>query len=635
MNYRTLIAAVSTFGMGLVCTASAAAAEVSLEQVAAAIQRADQPPPTLLINARQEQIVQTHLQSDPFFNALADAIIQRADRYVGGKPVQRVMTGRRLLSVSRECLTRLSVLAAAFGLTEDFRYRDQAQAEMLAAAAFSDWNPSHFLDTAEMTAALGIGYDRFYNVLSDEARLEIRTAIIEKGLNPSFTPNQWWITAENNWNQVCHGGLTIGALAIRREAPELAARVIHRAISNIPRAMNEYEPDGAYPEGPGYWSYGTSYNVAMIAALESVLGTDFGLSERKGFAAAGDYYLHVSGPSGLYFNYADCGRGGSVDPTMFWFAYRYDKPYLLFHQLPMLWPKDAEKITHISWLSPMLLLWGQTETQIPPRRHWLGRGQTPVAIFRSSWTEPDAAYLAVKGGCAFSNHAHMDAGSFVYEADGVRWALDLGMQNYTRMESRGLDIWNRGQNSDRWKIFRYSNFAHNTLTVNGQLHNVRGVARIIRFSDADPRPFAVIEMSEVFENQLAKVDRGVALLDTRQALIQDEWAAGEKPAAVRWAMVAPGKADILSPTVARLSEKGKTLLFELHCPEPTHLKLYSTEPPNEWDEPNPNTYLIGFEITLKPRQAIRLAVTLTPGSVDKKRDILPLKPLSQWTNQSP
>ncbi|NLK41689.1 MAG: heparinase, partial [Planctomycetes bacterium] len=202
MNHRTLIAAVSTFGMGLVCTASAAAAEVSLEQVAAAIQRADQPPPTLLINARQEQIVQTHLQSDPFFNALADAIIQRADRYVGGKPVQRVMTGRRLLSVSRECLTRLSVLAAAFGLTEDFRYRDQAQAEMLAAAAFSDWNPSHFLDTAEMTAALGIGYDRFYNVLSDEARLQIRTAIIEKGLNPSFTPNQWWITAENNWNQV-------------------------------------------------------------------------------------------------------------------------------------------------------------------------------------------------------------------------------------------------------------------------------------------------------------------------------------------------------------------------------------------------------------------------------------------------
>ena len=49
----------------------------------------------------------------------------------------------------------------------------------------------------------------------------------------------------------------------------------------------------------------------------------------------------------------------------------------------------------------------------------------------------------------------------------------------------------------------------------------------------------------------------------------------------------------------------------------------------------PQPYLIGFEITLKPRQAIRLAVTLTPGSVDKKRDILPLKPLSQWTNQSP
>ena len=631
MNSQKVLIAISSILIGLLCSAVGGASEVSLEQIAAALQNAPPSRANLLINDRQAQIVQANLDADPFFEALVEAITRQARRYLGGQPVQRVLTGRRLLSVSRDCLNRVSLLAAAFELTGDWRFRDQAQAEMLAAADFTDWNPSHFLDTAEMTAALSIGYDRLYEVLSEDNRSRIRTAIIEKGIEPSFESNHWWITTENNWNQVCHGGLTIGALAIRREAPDLAARVIHRAVTHLPRAMEEYEPDGAYPEGPGYWAYGTSYNVAMIAALESVLGTDFGLSERRGFADSGDYYLHISGPSGLYFNYADCGRGGGVDPTVFWFAHRYNKPYLLYRQLAQLWPDGADTITaRPTWLYPMLLLWARPEAQTPPQRHWRARGRTPVAVFRSSWTNPDAAYLAVKAGTASSNHAHMDAGSFIYEADGVRWALDLGMQNYHRMESRGLNIWNRSQNSDRWKIFRYTNFAHNTLTVNNRLHNVRGVAHLTDFSDAEPMPHAVIDMSEIFDDQLVKAYRGAALLPTRQALIQDEWTAGDKAAVVRWAMVAPGKVEMLSSDRARLTEKDKTLLFDVHCPKPIQLKRYSTDPPEEWDEPNPNTYLIGFEVELKPHETIRLAVTLTPGSTDKKHDVLPLKPLSAW-----
>ena len=30
---------------------------------------------------------------------------------------------------------------------------------MLAIAQFADWNPSHFLDVAEMTMGMAIGYD--------------------------------------------------------------------------------------------------------------------------------------------------------------------------------------------------------------------------------------------------------------------------------------------------------------------------------------------------------------------------------------------------------------------------------------------------------------------------------------------
>lgn len=613
------------------CIAESPLSPVSMDQVQTALQNAPKTRPSLLVSASQEYRAEANMDADPFFEALADAVIKQADRYIGQKPVQRIMTGRRLLHVSRDCLNRVTLLAAAFRLTNDDRYVQQAEAELLAAAAFSDWNPDHFLDVAEMTAALGIGYDRFYHELSDDSKTRIRIAIVEKGLNPSFAPGNWWISTEHNWNQVCHGGLTIGALALRDDEPELAARIIHRAVNHVPRAMDEYAPDGAYPEGPGYWSYGTMYNVAFIAALESALGTDFGLSGHPAFANAGDYYLHTTAPSGLYFNYADCGRGGGVNPTLFWFAHRYQKPYLLHHQLPRLWPQGAAGIkARPDWIYPMLFVWAQTNTQTPPQLNWLGRGRTPIAVFRSSWTDPAAAYLAVKGGTASSNHAHMDAGSFIYEADGVRWAIDLGSQDYNRMESRGLNIFDRSQNSDRWKIFRHSNLSHNTLTVNGKLHNVRGVSSLVRFRGDTPRPHAVVVMSDVFKDQLAHAARGVTLLENRAALIQDEWKAGNETATVRWAMLAPGKVEFLSPATARLTEKGKTLTFDLHCPKPVHLKTYSTEPPAEWDEPNPNTYLLGFEMELEPDEEICLSIILTPGSAEKT-ELPEFKPLMDWS----
>lgn len=33
-----------------------------------------------------------------------------------------------------------------------------------------------------------------------------------------------------------------------------------------------------------------------------------------------------------------------------------------------------------------------------------------------------------------NNHGHMDAGSFAYDGNGVRWSVDLGMQSYAKIE---------------------------------------------------------------------------------------------------------------------------------------------------------------------------------------------------------
>jgi hypothetical protein len=52
----------------------------------------------------------------------------------------------------------------------------------------------------------------------------------------------------------------------------------------------------------------------------------------------------------------------------------------------------------------------------------------PVAAHRSAFNDPLALYAAITGGSPSLNHAHMDAGSFMIQSDGIVWALDPGME---------------------------------------------------------------------------------------------------------------------------------------------------------------------------------------------------------------
>ena len=46
------------------------------------------------------------------------------------------------------------------------RFKERAIRELDAACAMKDWNPSHFLDVAEMATAVAVGYDWLYPVLT-------------------------------------------------------------------------------------------------------------------------------------------------------------------------------------------------------------------------------------------------------------------------------------------------------------------------------------------------------------------------------------------------------------------------------------------------------------------------------------
>ncbi len=304
----------------IICTQS------GLSQDSSTLENLRPTHPRLLWPADQTEAVRDVVKTDPLAGQLQTYLLARADRILDESPVERVLEGRRLLRQSRKAFERIVLLAMEWRLTGDRRYLDRAEQELLAAAAFKDWNPPHFLDVAEMTAALAIGYDWLFDHLSESTRSTVREAIVRKGLKPSFQYEELFTTNSTNWNQVCNGGVVLGALAVAKDEPELAAQIVDRAVRGVPTAMQVTDPDGVYPEGPGYWSYGTHFNILLIAALQSALGTDFGLADRPGFRHSMEFIRAVTGPTGDVFNFSDGSSRLDIEPASYWFAGLLEQP---------------------------------------------------------------------------------------------------------------------------------------------------------------------------------------------------------------------------------------------------------------------------------------------------------------------
>ncbi len=615
---------------------------ISLDKLQEHVEKAPKQHPRLLITPDGLAKLKQSVKKNPLRKSLAKVVINHADYLLNVSPIERKKQGRRLLGQSRRCVERTIVLSMAYHLTGEDKYVKRCEKEMLDVAKFSDWNPSHFLDVAEMTFAMAIGYDWLYDQLSEESRKTIREAIIQKGvILPFETRHNGWVKSRNNWGQVCHGGLTAGALAVMEDEPELAARTVHNALQNVTYSMAAYAPNGSYPEGPGYWSYGTTYNVLLIAILESFIDANFGLTNAPGFDKTGQYLSLVTGPSGYTFNYADGGAGRRPEPARFWFASRYDRPDWLLNERDIL----AERLRNLiesdgrssgGRFLPLTLLWMEDapdDLNIQMPLHWSSEGHVPVTLHRSSWTDPNAVFVGLKAGSPSANHGQMDIGSFVLDADGVRWAMDLGAEGYHGIESRGMNLWDRSQDSDRWTIFRQQNYGHNTLVIDDQLQIAKNEGHIIQFSDDPEFPHSIVDMSEVYEGQAKSVKRGVALLPSNEVLIQDELTGLKPSSTVRWGMITPANPGKAENPIIKLQQNGKSLvLTKKSTAHPAKWEIINTSKPrNEWDSLNRGTCMVALNETAPEDGNLTITVLLTPGSCKESvREELEVKPLKSW-----
>jgi hypothetical protein len=576
--------------------------------------------PRLLVLDDDIARLKRQIAEDPAAKAYFEHIRGAGDKLLDQPPSERKVIGPRLLHVSRQVLGRVATLGGLYRLTGEAKYATRCRDEMLAAAKFQDWNPSHFLDTAEMSNALGIGYDWIFPTLSDDERKIIRSAIIEKGLKPGlkvYESGTGWPTRTNNWNQVCNGGLMVGALAIADEEPAVARQIVDHARKSIPIAMREYAPDGGIVEGPGYWSYATYYTVFYLAGIRTALGTDFGLLDSPGLRETGMFRIHTVGPLNRTFNFADAGDGVGGAPEMFYLARAFDRPAYAAHERRLLADRPA--------IGPFHLLWfeggGDADLAKLPTAAYFRHVE--VATFRSAWGDANAAYVGFKGGDNAASHSNLDLGAFVYDADGVRWARDLGPDDYNLPGYFG---------KQRWTYYRLRTEGQNAITIDGQNQNLKGKAKIVAFSGGpDRRKFAVADLSDGYARQATRVARGVELRG-KILLVQDEIESAE-PVDVVWHMHTSATIELADDGKrAVLSQDGKRLTAYVGGASGGRFETAVADPPPA-AEPNPPMRAKGTRNTQKlivrvPERTQRLVLTvqLVPdGEASAQRKIELLK----------
>ena len=508
--------------------------------------------PRLLLLDQDLERIRGLVRDAPTAHKFYNDIQRNADRIVSASPVEYKLAGLSMGGQTRRVLDRIQTLALIYRLDRKQAHLDRAVKELRAAASFRDWNTARFPDTAEMATAFAIGYDWLYPYLSTDDRLWIRQSLVEKALNPGlagYASQANWAVSHLSWNPICNGGLTLAALAVADEEPEKSQQVLQYSIDTLAKGLAGYAPDGSWPEGPAYWAAATRYTVYFLAGLQSALGLDFGISGHAGLSKTGRYRIYFSGPSNRTFNYGDSTDELVAEPAMFWMARRYAQP-------PFAW--QEQRISDRPNLGePLDLVWLNRDVKPPQTPVWpldaIFTGSQCV-FFRSSWEDPNALFLAVKGGDNKAPHAHLDLGSFVLDAGGVRWALDLGPDDPPAAPAGKL----------RWNSYRTRTEAHSTVQVDGENQDPRAEARMMRHEFAPELSWVQIDLAKAYPAKVKQLQRRIGMAQRQCVLIEDTLQA-DQPVELLWSMLTDAEIQ-LNGQRAQLIKGDWTLAAEILSP---------------------------------------------------------------------
>ncbi len=570
--------------------------------------------PRILANAEDFARIRKLVQTDPYMKIWYARIYKYCvDMIPQPLCVYEFAEGERMLGVSNEATNRITWLAMAYQISGEERFAKRAVEEMLNVSSFKDWHPAHYLDTAQMSYGVGLGYDWLYHYMTASQRNAVRNGIYKHCITTQDPPPNNAMQKENNWNPWCNGGVSVAAAAVFENYPGECSTILANAVKNLPLSF-QYAPSGAYPEGPGYYIVGVAFTVCLIDTLNDILGTDFGLSQAPGIKESGSYLPAING----YVNCFNFGDGGSPlrdSACLHWFANYYNMPELsLFQREYQTQSSRFDEYLALIWYDPELVE-GLSSGDRPLDYLLMSDEYESVASFRSFPGDGAQIYAAIKSGDNQTGHTDFDVGTFVMEAMGELWFMDLGKDNYNLP-----GYMDRSENGGRWNYYRTRAEGQNTLVVNpdatgGQVYNAQ--CQITDYQSGYDGGCAIVDMKDAYDGYgVRSVRRSLALFDNRSRVRLRDEINCEAASTIYW--FAHTQADIsisADGKTATLTKNGKTLLAQIATPDGAKFTQMDAKPLSTSPKPSgqdANTGIRKLVIKLTKTTSASITVFFTP-----------------------
>ncbi len=522
-------------------------------------------------------------KNDSHFEQLQNGLLRKANRLLTEEPVPFKITGPRMLKNCQEIHSRVETLALSYLLTEDLKYAQRANNELVSAAGYPHWNKDHFLDTAELITAFAIGYDWLFHALPAKDLKFIKDTMIEKGIQIGLDLHQdkiWWAGHKFNWNQVCNGSLIIGALAVADEETQLCSNVFEATTKFLPIAFNSYGKDGGWEGGPDYWQYTTWYSILLVDTLKRVTGNDFGLSKTEGFNQTGLFPIYMSGANDKLFNFADADESYNPLPFLFWLGKEFKLDACINENHRLLKKGVAENAEidafNLIWYAP------KTDAKALPTSKVFS--SVNVGSMRGEWANAQSTFIGFKGGFNQADHAHLDLGSFVLDMSGERFASDLGRDSYDLP-----GYFDPSEGGGRWQYFRLNTKSHNTLVLNNDVQRAAAKAAITEMTSGSGITTSKVNLSEAYAPHARSVVRCFTLTREEYVEITDEITWGEGKKHFRW-QILTGTEVNLQDGKAILTKNNQSLQVEILQPENLIFKAESA------NQAEPNRSNDGYQL---------------------------------------
>ena len=449
---------------------------------------------------------------------------------------------------------------------------------------FKDINPWHNLDFGLFSQGLAIAYDWMYPAWNATRRARLEEAIVRlcfRVANDSFTPDspgkkdgldysaQDYTNAtvkgvyyDHNHNSFVNSGIAMAALAFMDVYPQITSSLCQDAFICMERNLNAYGPGGLSNESAQYWLM-TVDNLSMVfSSMETALevnkktGSLYGLDTCAGMAGGRPIIaVHAIESDVGMFTFGDTTDGKVTTAGELYFYKHYNlKGYntTIYNRVKKTTDDFSHLVQAFCWYAP------QADDVSSLSRDWISGGKSAFATFRNHFSSGQT-FLGVKAGTTVEEYfVHMYQGSFVFNSQGVKWAIDLGKDDYT------IDGYYR-QYNDRWKIFRLRPDGHNTLLIAptpGDYGYALGKTAGLSVTTSDSQAKAVVNMTDLVSSKASSARRGFLLTDDRNSLVVRDEVTLRKTSDVYWVMYTQQSVSRSGNTITLTAKNGHKLTLD-------------------------------------------------------------------------